>query len=93
MARVAVLGEPLRIGGYGLAGALICPARDQPEALRGWRELPGDVAVVVLTPQAESWLGDELAARPDVLTVLLPDSMLSASMLPASGAPASGGPG
>ncbi len=103
MARVAVLGEPLRIGGYGLAGALLCPARDQPEALRAWRELPGDVAVAVLTPQAASWLGDELADRPDVLTALLPDSTLPDSTppdstlpystQPASGAPAAGVPG
>ena len=50
MARHAVLGEPLRIYGYGLAGAVLCPAADQPEAARAWRELPADVAVVVLTP-------------------------------------------
>ena len=28
MARVAVIGEPLRIYGYGLAGAVLCPVSD-----------------------------------------------------------------
>lgn len=74
MARIAAIGEPLRIYGYGLAGALICPARDQPEVLRRWRELPRDVVVVVLTPDAADWLAEELASRPDVLPVVLPDA-------------------
>jgi len=72
VARVAVIGEPLRICGYALAGAVLRPAGDRPGALRAWRELPGDVAVVILTPAAASWLGGELASRPGVLPVVLP---------------------
>lgn len=71
-ARAAVLGEPLRIYGYGLAGAVLCPASDRPQALRAWRELPGDVAVLVLTPNAAGWLAGRLAERPGVLPVVLP---------------------
>jgi vacuolar-type H+-ATPase subunit F/Vma7 len=71
-ARVAVLGEPLRTYGYGLAGAVLCPASDQDQALRAWRELPGDVAVIVLTPSAAGWLAGRLAERPGVLPVVLP---------------------
>lgn len=74
MARVAVIGEPLRIYGYGLAGALVFPACDRPEALRRWRELPGDVAVVLLTPGAAEWLAGELASQPDALPVVLPET-------------------
>lgn len=74
MARVAVIGEPLRVCGYGLAGALTCPVSDQAEAVSAWRELPGDVAVVVLTSSAASWLGDELSSRPDVLHAVVPDA-------------------
>ncbi len=70
--RVAVLGEPLRIYGYGLAGAVLCPASDRDQALRAWRELPGDVAVVVLTPAAAGWLAGQLAQRPGVLPAVLP---------------------
>ncbi len=69
-----MIGEPLRIYGYGLAGALICPARDRLEAIRAWRELPHDTVVVVLTPNAADWLAEELASRPDALPVVLPDA-------------------
>jgi vacuolar-type H+-ATPase subunit F/Vma7 len=73
MARIAVIGEPLRVYGYGLAGALTYPVSDQAEVLNAWRELPGDVAVVVLTSRAAAWLGDELASRPDALHAVMPD--------------------
>lgn len=74
MARIAVIGEPLRVSGYGLAGALPLPASDQAQALRLWRELPGDVVVVVLTARAAAWLGGEFASRPDVLYAVIPDA-------------------
>ena len=48
MARVAVIGEPLRIHGYGLPDAILCPATDQAEAVLAWRELPDDIETVVL---------------------------------------------
>lgn len=73
MSRIAVVGEPLRVYGYGLADALTCPVSDQAETLSAWRELPGDVAVVVLTSRAAAWLGDELAGRPGVLHAVIPD--------------------
>jgi vacuolar-type H+-ATPase subunit F/Vma7 len=73
MARAAVIGDSLRICGYGLAGAVLCPAADQRQALRGWQALPADIAVVVLTSQAADWLSAELAQRPDLLHVVLPD--------------------
>lgn len=74
MARIAVIGEPLRVYGYRLAGALTCPVSDQADALRAWRELPADVAVVVLTSGAAAWLSGELASRPDVLHAVIPDT-------------------
>ena len=40
MSRAAVIGEALRIYGYGLAGAVVCPARDQDQARAAWRALP-----------------------------------------------------
>lgn len=80
MARAAVIGESLRIHGYGLAGALLFPASDQPAVARAWQDLPDDVAVVVLTGQAARWLEDELARRPDVLPVVMPEPRLTASM-------------
>jgi vacuolar-type H+-ATPase subunit F/Vma7 len=74
VARVAVIGEPLRIYGYGLAGAVLCPVSDQAEAALAWRDLPDDVAVAVLTPSAARWLASETARRPSVLPVLLPEA-------------------
>jgi vacuolar-type H+-ATPase subunit F/Vma7 len=71
MSRAAVIGEPLRIYGYALAGALLRPASDRQEAVRALRDLPGDVAVVVLTKKAAEWLAGELALRPAILPVIL----------------------
>jgi vacuolar-type H+-ATPase subunit F/Vma7 len=73
MSRAAVIGEPLRIYGYGLAGALLRPAPDRLEAVRALRDLPGDVAVVVLTKKAAEWLAGELALRLEILPVILPE--------------------
>jgi vacuolar-type H+-ATPase subunit F/Vma7 len=72
MSRVAVIGEEIRTQGYALAGAVVCAADDEAGVLRAWRELPGDVAVVLLTVRAAGWLGGELAARPGLLTAVMP---------------------
>ncbi len=77
MARAAVIGPALRICGYGLAGAVLRPASDRTQAVRAWRSLPADIAVVVLTAQAARWVSAELESRPDVLTVVLPDAVAS----------------
>ena len=74
MARVAVIGEPLRIHRYGLTGVMLCPAADQAEAVLAWRDMPDDIEVAVLTPSAARWLASEIARRPSVLPVLLPET-------------------
>lgn len=74
MARAAVIGEPLRIYGYGLAGALLCPASDRADAVSAWRGMPDDVAVVIVTQRVAAWLGEELAGRADLLPVVLPET-------------------
>jgi hypothetical protein len=74
MARVAVIGEPLRIHGYGLPDAILCPATDQAEAVLAWRALPDDIDLAVLTPSAARWLASEIARRPEVLPVLLAEA-------------------
>jgi hypothetical protein len=82
MARVAVIGEPSRIDGYGLPGAILCPATDEAEAVLAWRGLPDDIDVAVLTPNAARWLASEIAGRPGVLPVLLADASLAEPGLP-----------
>lgn len=58
MARIAVIGEGVRVSGFALAGAIVCPAEGREQARQAWRSLPPGVALVVLTPQAAAWLGD-----------------------------------
>jgi hypothetical protein len=72
MARVAVIGEPLQIHRYGLSGVTLCQATDQAEAILAWREMPDEIEIAVLTPNAARWLATEIARRPGVLPVLLP---------------------
>ena len=72
MARIAVVGERARVEGFALGGALVGPADDPREARAAWESLGDDVAVVVLTPRAAAWLGDERERRPGVLTVVMP---------------------
>jgi len=71
MAMAAALGEALRVEGYALAGAVVLCAEGPDEAQRAWRSLPPDVAVLVLTDRAASWLGDTLRSRPDVLIAVM----------------------
>jgi vacuolar-type H+-ATPase subunit F/Vma7 len=71
MSLAAVIGEATAIQGYALAGALVCPAVDQDEALAAWHSLPSDVAVVVLTAKAASWLSEAVAQRRGILPVVM----------------------
>jgi vacuolar-type H+-ATPase subunit F/Vma7 len=52
MDRVAVIGERVAVQGFGLAGALVLAAEDDPGARLAWRRIPAGVAVVVLTARA-----------------------------------------
>lgn len=68
--RIAALGESVRIGGYGLGGALLLPADTPVQVRRVWRELPDDVVFVLLTAAAATTLGwtvnlDGAPAAPD----------------------------
>jgi len=71
MGRAAVIGQELRIQGFTLAGAVTFAAEDQDEARAAWRSLPPDIAVVILTPDAAAWLGEQLRQRRDVLPVVM----------------------
>ena len=75
MARAAVIGEAVRTAGFALAGAVVTTAETPEETRAAWRALPGDTAVLILTPSAVGWLGDPpaLAGRPGVLVVVMPE--------------------
>jgi len=72
MSRAAVIGETVRVQGYALAGAAVYPAEDADQARAAWRSLPPDIAVVVLTVQAATWLGEAPRRRDGVLSVVMP---------------------
>lgn len=69
MARVAAIGEAVRVQGFALAGVLTMPGDTPADACASWADLPADVDVVILTPQA----ADALATtRPGPLKVVMP---------------------
>lgn len=72
MGQVVVLGEPARVMGYALAGALAIEAEGK-EVARAWASIPSDTTLVVLTPSAARALGQAvLAQRRDALIVTMP---------------------
>ncbi len=67
-----MLGEPVRILGYALAGALLIEAEGEGVA-RAWSSLPADTSLVVLTPAALRALGPAiLDQRHHALIVTMP---------------------
>jgi vacuolar-type H+-ATPase subunit F/Vma7 len=72
VARIAVIGERVRVQGFGLAGALVLVAGDEAAARSAWRDLPGDVGVVILTPAAERALRGAAPINGDRLTAVMP---------------------
>jgi len=69
---VVVIGAGDVVAGFGLAGAGVRLA-DDPAAVRSvWRDLPGTVAVVVLTAAAAEALGVERHHPGAPLSVVLP---------------------
>ena len=71
MPRAAVIGEAVRTGGFALAGAVVITAEDAGQARTAWDSLPSDVAVLVLTASAVTWLGDVLPSRPELLIAVM----------------------
>jgi len=69
MSRIVVLGEPPRVDGWALAGALVLPAVGAESVRLAWETLPSDVEVVVATPAAAQALGVRSSER---LVVVLP---------------------
>ena len=70
--RFAAIGAESRVRGYGLAGVLVLVAENPQDVRSLWRDLPADVAIVILTPQAAEALGDEAMSSASPLTAVLP---------------------
>jgi vacuolar-type H+-ATPase subunit F/Vma7 len=71
MSRIVAIGSSLELAGYGLAGVAVEEADEPDAAQRAWAGLDADVGLVLLTPDAALALSDR-AARPDLLSVVLP---------------------
>jgi vacuolar-type H+-ATPase subunit F/Vma7 len=72
MSRVAVIGAGPRVGGYALAGALVIVAEQPARVRAAWRDLPDDVALVVLTAGAAAALAGDLGDRALPLVAVMP---------------------
>lgn len=72
MGQVIVIGEPARVIGYALAGAVVIEAEGE-EVGRALASLLPDISLVVLTPAAASAAGEAvLGERRGALIVTVP---------------------
>lgn len=69
-AGIAIIGEGVKVSGFGLAGALVLPADGPEEVWAAWRSLAPEVVIVVLTSRAARTLAAERRSWP--LTVVMP---------------------
>jgi vacuolar-type H+-ATPase subunit F/Vma7 len=69
---VVALGEERELEGFALVGVTVVAARTAEAQRQAWSELGTDVGLVILSPAASEALGERLADRPDVLTVVTP---------------------
>jgi vacuolar-type H+-ATPase subunit F/Vma7 len=60
MGRIAAIGSEPRVQGFALAGALVTVADTPEDVRRAWADLPPDVQLVILTPQAAQALARQL---------------------------------
>ncbi|MBI3688246.1 MAG: hypothetical protein HY241_13090 [Actinobacteria bacterium] len=73
MGRVAAIGERVAVQGFALGGAVVYPADDAAAVRDAWRQLPPDVAVVIVTRAAARALGDDARARRWPLVTEVPE--------------------
>jgi vacuolar-type H+-ATPase subunit F/Vma7 len=69
--QVAAIGSEADVAGLALAGVRVVPAATTAGTRQAWDELPAEVAVVLLTPQAAAELGDARFSSGSPLSVVL----------------------
>lgn len=72
MARIAVIGDPPAVDGFGLVGALVLAASGTDEVRAAWKAVPTDVAVLVLSAAAARDLDGLPLTGAGPLTVVMP---------------------
>jgi vacuolar-type H+-ATPase subunit F/Vma7 len=58
MTRVAAVGSWVELAGYALVGVEVVDASGPDDVRQAWEELPDDVGLVLLTPEARRSLPD-----------------------------------
>jgi vacuolar-type H+-ATPase subunit F/Vma7 len=69
---IAAIGEQSLLEGFRLAGATLYPCRSEAEVLDAWKALPGETAVVVLTPSSADVLAPFTADPRSPMSVVIP---------------------
>ena len=72
MSTIVALGDGRTTAVLALAGVRCIAASSDDDVVTAWRSLDPDVGLAILTAAARRSLDDELATRPDVLTVVVP---------------------
>ena len=72
MSSIVAIGDRTKLAGYALAGVYVEHATDPDQVRAAWREVGGDVELVLLTVEARDALPDPLGRR-DVLVTVLPE--------------------
>jgi vacuolar-type H+-ATPase subunit F/Vma7 len=72
MPKIAAIGDWYRIQMLALAGVAAHAADTDKQVVAVWQQLPQDVAVLVLTPEAAAALADRIGERRDLLTTVMP---------------------
>jgi vacuolar-type H+-ATPase subunit F/Vma7 len=72
MSAIAALGNRERVEGFALAGVRVLVAEDDDAVRTAWSALDRDVAVLILTQDAQAALSDDLPSRPALVWTTLP---------------------
>lgn len=70
MGKIVVLGEPVAVQGFALAGATVLEAEQAGTVRQAWKTLPRDTSVVILSAAAAAVLGDVALAQHDKLLII-----------------------
>lgn len=57
MGRIAAIGPVVRVQGLALAGVLVLPGEDDEQVRTSWANLPDDVDLLILAPEAVGIVG------------------------------------
>ncbi|GAB3899897.1 hypothetical protein GCM10029964_086480 [Kibdelosporangium lantanae] len=75
MGCLVVIGEPARVLGFALIGAVVLNVENPESARNAWHAMPADTEVVLLTSMAAQGLRDEITAPGAPLTAVMEEAI------------------